>query len=532
MAARNQEELTKRKASSGFEPIFSQQLRLSTAAIEQQVERFYLQFLVKPKKEGSLLPADTILTPRERAQLPSPQGERERRALGKASLLKKDYLKAQLYDIVEAYGEALRMTDGPKRIQKALDTQLALFVQETAPLLSQKMQRGLRRADSARTLVQSLCGLFIEKAGRLNGQASRCYLQAGWYRILQQAAPAGTLFRIYAEEGPNLCDRCRSYSEGLFTLAQLEEEERLPPFHPNCRCIVLPVYDAAPATDGDAPAAEEESPGDPSSPAAEESLQAWNWYTPLLRIPEDALQLFKELMKAQEERLLSGTLSGWLDWLTFGTVSAFWKGLQRNAEEMLEKPNLYTISNWLTLGMVERGKEALFPEEPLSLQHWLSAIGFAMAAYDIYQTGWQLTHNASLPQRPSWRQSERDIAKENPSHRTQVSFLQSKETPLGRKGSSRPDLYKKGRSTEVKNYTLSSPSSRRSLLWRLKNQYRKSLKNLPKNTKQKVLLDIREQLVPLSLQWEVYKKIRERTGRGMTVRFKRGNSALARCAAK
>lgn len=119
-----------------------------------------------------------------------------RKGIEKAVPFKKDYLKAQLYDTIETFGEPFRMTEGPAGIRKALNGQIDLFIWETGVLLSNEVQRGLHRGDSAKVPIESLCRIFEEKAKHLNGHVRHRYIQAGWYRLLQQAAPEGVLFQI------------------------------------------------------------------------------------------------------------------------------------------------------------------------------------------------------------------------------------------------------------------------------------------------------------------------------------------------
>ncbi len=52
---------------------------------------------------------------------------------------------------------------------------------------------------------------------------------------------------------------------------------------------------------------------------------------------------------------------------------------QQRAQSVIDSPNLYTITNWATMGFVDTAKEAVHPEKPLSLSHWLSAGSVAMS---------------------------------------------------------------------------------------------------------------------------------------------------------
>lgn len=512
----------------GFRQIFSQQRRLAAAAIEQQVERFFLRFVSGAQALEGLPAAGTVLRPRERALLPEPRGERERRALKGPALLKRDYLKAQLCDIVEGYGESLRMAEGPAAVCAALDARIARFTTETQSALQERLSLALLRGEPAQELVQDLCGLFEKNAQALDGHVRRCYRQAGWHRALQAAAPSGALFRVYAEGGGSSCKECLSRSGRTYTLGQLEQEEGLPPYHPHCRCVVLPVYTAT-AMPGETAAGKAAAMGEGAGETAlPEAGQQPGGYEALRRIPADARRMLEEMLQAQRRRLASKTVSGILDWLSFGIVSGFWNGLRSRAEVMMEEPNLYTISNWLTLGFVEVGKEAILPEEPLSLQHWLSAVGFASSVFEVYRiaSGNSLLSKLQeeMPEmRKPWKQSEIDVGKEHPGYRKQVSFLDGQETGSSHrypKGSVRPDLYKKGHSIEVKNYNLTTSSGRNSRVSNVCRQFEERIKNLPKWTWQSVVVDIRGQSVPFRVRWELMRKVWKKTGYRLTLQFK------------
>jgi uncharacterized protein YnzC (UPF0291/DUF896 family) len=95
--------------------------------------------------------------------------------------------------------------------------------------------------------------------------------------------------------------------------------------------------------------------------------------------------------------------------------------------------------------------------------------------------------------RPSWRQSEIDVAKRNQGYSEQKSFKGGKEVRYGTKGSTRPDLYKDGHSIEVKNYKIDNSLGKSRLKSELVRQYKDRVKNLPPNTKQTTIIDTRGQ---------------------------------------
>ncbi|BCB02168.1 hypothetical protein [Bacillus sp. KH172YL63] len=123
--------------------------------------------------------------------------------------------------------------------------------------------------------------------------------------------------------------------------------------------------------------------------------------------------------------------------------------------------------------------------------------------------------------RPSWRQSEIDVEKDFPEYKAQKSFKEGKVVPYGEKGSSRPDLYQAGHSIEVKNYKVTTISRGRSrLVNNVSKQVEKRVNDLPKDTKQSVIIDIRGQNVSDETLDEVYKKIMEKTNGNVDIRFK------------
>ncbi|QPA32240.1 pre-toxin TG domain-containing protein [Thermaerobacillus caldiproteolyticus] len=122
--------------------------------------------------------------------------------------------------------------------------------------------------------------------------------------------------------------------------------------------------------------------------------------------------------------------------------------------------------------------------------------------------------------RPSWRQSEIDIGKEYPEYSAQKSFKNGKEVPYGTKGSSRPDFYREGFSIEVKNYKITTPSGRSRLVNNISTQVEKRLSDLPRGTKQTVIIDIRGQNVSEEILDDLYDRIMKKTNGKVNIRFK------------
>ena len=123
--------------------------------------------------------------------------------------------------------------------------------------------------------------------------------------------------------------------------------------------------------------------------------------------------------------------------------------------------------------------------------------------------------------RPSWRQSELDVGKEYPDYDDQVAFKDREEVSKVTKGSTRPDFYTEGHSLEVKNYDLSTASKRSNLVRVIVKQVNDRVDNLPIDTKQTVIIDIRGQTVPEDALFDIVRKIREKSKETPEVIFKR-----------
>ena len=117
--------------------------------------------------------------------------------------------------------------------------------------------------------------------------------------------------------------------------------------------------------------------------------------------------------------------------------------------------------------------------------------------------------------RVTWRQSEIDTEADFPAYETQQSFLRESRTHYGKPGSVRLDLYKEGKSIEVKNYNLSTSSGRNSLARNIQKQYFQRVQHLPSGTTQTILLDIRGQRLKVADLGALYYDIMKRTNGGI-----------------
>lgn len=96
-------------------------------------------------------------------------------------------------------------------------------------------------------------------------------------------------------------------------------------------------------------------------------------------------------------------------------------------------------------------------------------------------------------QRPTPRESELK-AKEIYGGEEQKTFKDGKEVPYGTPGGTRPDLYANNTAYEVKNYIL--PKNEGLMTKELTRQISDRVENLPENTKQVIVIDIRGQNIP------------------------------------
>ncbi len=122
--------------------------------------------------------------------------------------------------------------------------------------------------------------------------------------------------------------------------------------------------------------------------------------------------------------------------------------------------------------------------------------------------------------RPSWRQSEIDVGKEYPGYRDQVSFKEGNEVSHGTKNSSRPDFYINGHSLEVKNYKVTTSSGRSNLIRNVSKQINKRISDLPEQTRQSVIIDVRGQNITRDVLRDIKQKINERTNDAAEIIFK------------
>ena len=343
--------------------------------IREQAAWFYLRHMNIDEDTSPSTAFHALLTRKERESLPAPQGEKEK-AVRSQLCTRSALFEAQLYDTINAYTKLFIMSteDIPTGLRYKLNSDLTSFNEQTTQALMNQSTICIRQNSTADQMAKELLLVWDKASKRLADDIDGAYIQASWYYLLHQFDKAGYhKFQYIVEHQQGLCNTCLSFSNKTFTLNELIQQDLLPPLHPHCRCAVIPVYESSSAL---------EQPVVAASPNADNHS---NWYDALLRIPSDARALLNGFVAAQQERIGRGTLSGFLDWLTMGTVSGLYEGLKTRTDAMTKDPSLYNIVNWLTLGTADMVKGAFSPDEPLSLEHWLNSLGVASIAVDTYE---------------------------------------------------------------------------------------------------------------------------------------------------
>ena len=499
---------------------------VTSQQIREQVAWFYLRHMDMDENVNPTTAFHALLTRKERESLPEPQGEKEKEVRNQLCT-RSALFQAQLYDTISAYTKqfVIRSKSIPEELRSGLNAYLAAFNEKTIQEFIDKLTACVRQNKTADQVASELLAAWNKAAKRLADQIDRAYTQISWYSLLRYWEKEGfSKFQYVVEQKEGLCGSCLSLGSKTLTLKELLQQKLLPPLHPHCRCAILPAFGHGVSLPRIQP-----KPDSASQETAEDDA---DWYDALLRIPSDAKALLDSFVAAQQERLGRGTLGGFLDWLTMGMVSGSYQGLKARADAVRNEPTGYHILNWLTVGTADTVKGALAPDEPLSLEHWLNSLALVSIAAGAYS----MAHNSSKQifkvsqehisivdepiQRPTWRQSELDALIDYPDHLPQQSFLNGELVPYGTKGSVRPDFYRPGSSVDYKNYDINTLGRRNNLVRNIKKQYFHREIELPPNTQQTFVIDIRGQNITDDILDQLYDKIVEQTSSEITIYFK------------
>lgn len=220
---------------------------------------------------------------------------------------------------------------------------------------------------------------FEEMLGSFSGQMLR-------YMLLWDCEDYGLTRYRFMTVGES-CDACKSLDGKIFDIKDAQSGINLAPMHPNCDCTTHILDDNLNVvmTVG---GKENEDFG-----AAEYD----GYFAPFLRIPKDAWEMFKAYCAAQNERAqnIKGPLT-FLDWVTMGIVSSWWKSEGERADAAFSDPSFYNIGNWVTTGLFDTIKGAINPDEPYSLEHILNSAALAGTVVGAVKVG----QSTEIPKKP------------------------------------------------------------------------------------------------------------------------------------
>lgn len=136
---------------------------------------FYARYLMDDSEDEMLFRANRLLIPRKYPAL-TPQGPHEAELLESSQhSRKKALLKAQLYDIVEEYGERFRMdgTQAPPTVIDGLNSCVDSFITNTVDQLSLKMQQGFSRGATVDQMISTLTLAFCRQSPAISQPGQR-----------------------------------------------------------------------------------------------------------------------------------------------------------------------------------------------------------------------------------------------------------------------------------------------------------------------------------------------------------------------
>lgn len=242
------------------------------------------------------------------------------------------------------------------------------------------------------------------------------------YLSLQALAHQGCAYFVYLnQESENTCETCRNAHGKLFSLEDVKSGEVALPQHPNCRCTLVALdsagqteyaldetsflgkllqmlgknqglyrYQSGKLTWEPGIQAPAETPGTDWT----DSFREWS-----RNFGADAQALFDAFVQAANERDARkfNDIPSFFDYVTLGIISGFFNANSARTDAMLNDPNVFSVLNWLFLGIPEMVEGAVAPKEPFSLQHWVDSFGTATLLVGVFQLSSSIKSGTKAP---------------------------------------------------------------------------------------------------------------------------------------
>jgi RHS repeat-associated protein len=184
------------------------------------------------------------------------------------------------------------------------------------------------------------------------------------------------------------------------------------------------------------------------------------------------------------------------------------------ADEIQEKQEICATANMITLSYMS----SMAPRGGGGLPKANTAIKNANKQTIRANNGNEQAAESNTAKRPTWQQSE--AAAVDATYQKQVAFRNKKVVKPNTRGSVRPEGYKPSQSIEVKNYSLTTEKGIKSMISNVTKQVRQRQSNLPKNTTQNIVLDVRGQNLNAKQLMTIKSRLSTQTGPNTNVSFK------------
>lgn len=325
-------------------------------------------------------------------------------------------------DLFKRYTSGIKISPAvPETMQRALRRDFLVFDRTSSLALA-------TATDSGKPRMSRVGEAFVQSSSRLSNilltsdQSFRSF-------IALNACTGYSKYLFVSERTERSCLKCESLHGRLFTLEDLKAPGLIPPLHPNCKCKLFAIdaateyvynldresfihqldrfCDEGNLSDGGVYICPRDALGEISARAlrvlmpmeypaiTDRENSAPRWYESIRdwavkfwadfsgtvdAFFERSERLFVNADEMMDKNPLLGLLH-WADALSFGIVSGIYENFQRNYEIYISDPNAYSLLNLYTHGLVEMVTGAVFPEEFLSFEHLMDAVGAASLLY-------------------------------------------------------------------------------------------------------------------------------------------------------